>query len=183
MTIPTFTLRGSALDLLDVTDPQGLDSITLTPNTRGQVISIGSDLHRPEPVTVTLDENGAINGTAGIELLANDPALGLADPLQWQVQVNTSAGFIRRPTAFWFTAPDDGEIAYLGDISSAPLLSPTGIARGPRGVDGVVPVGDSIQFQFRGDPVGDPIPLWISGIDCGEFGTSRDNGTIDGGSL
>jgi hypothetical protein len=183
MTIPTFTLKGSAFDLLDVTDPQGLDSITLTPNTRGQVISIGSDLYRPEPVTVELDGSGAINGSAGVELLANDPALSLAAPLQWQVQVNTSAGFTRRPKPFWFTAPDDGEIAYLGDLSAAPLLSPTGITRGPRGVDDVVVDGDYLQFQFHGDPVGDPIPLWVAGVDGGEFGTPHDQNHIDGGSL
>lgn len=179
--LPTFTLKGSVFDLPSVDNPTALSAMVLTPNTRGQVVSIGSDLHRPEPITVDFDDDGAMNGGAGVELLA---ALdSLEEPLQWSVQVIADRGFPRAPMPFWFQAPPAGETIWLGDISPSPLLSPTGITRGPRGVDDVKAVGNAIQFEFHGEPVGDPIPLAISGIDCGEFGTNRDGSYIDGGTL
>ena len=136
MTIPTFVLKGSALDLLDTDDPTALDSITLTPNTRGQMVSIAGVLYRPEPITITLDEDGTINGDVGVTLLANDPTLELESPLQWHVQLATSEGFPRQPKPFWFEAPEDGDVVQLGDVSVVPLLTPQGLTRGPKGDTG-----------------------------------------------
>lgn len=182
MTIPTFTLTGSALDLLDTDDPTPLESVTLTPNTRGQVVSISGVLYRPEPITVTLDEDGKINGDTGIELLANGDDVDLEAPLQWQVQVNTTTGFPRQPKAFWFEAGVDGEIVNLGDVSVSPLLAAQGVSRGPRGVDDLQVDGDFLRFYFRGDPVGDPIPVAVTQLDGGTP-YSTGIGTIDGGTL
>lgn len=178
MTVPTFRLKGSALDLLDVTDPTGLKAIILTPNTRGQVVSIGADLYRPEPVAVDLDQDGGLNGDDGIELLAALEAL--ESPLQWNVQIVAEAGFPRPPASFWFDAPAAGQVVYLGSVSPSPQVSPTAITRGPRGVDDVVVVGNAVQFRYLGDPVGDPIPLWISGLFGGTPSSTAD-GYISGG--
>lgn len=183
MTLPKFTLKGSAFDVFDVNDPDALKKLVLTPNTRGQMVSVGGDLHRPEPIDVDLDEDGRINGGNGIQLLA---ALDSLDqPLQWNVQVVTDAGFPRQPRSFSFDAPAPGETVYLGDVAPVPLLSPTGITRGPRGVDDVALSEDtlSVHFTFQGEQVGADIPIFVQGIDCGEFGTARNGITIDGGSL
>ena len=154
MTLPRFRLKGSVLDLPDVLSPEGLESVTFTPNTRGQMVGIGGNLIRPESVTVTLDADGSINGTIGVELLANDSALNLAAPLQWSVQVNTAD---LRPRSFWFVAPGDGAIVHLGDVAATPFQAAQGLTRGPVGVDGVEAVGGNIQFTLNGDPVGNPI--------------------------
>ena len=177
MTIPTFVVKGSALDLVGV-DSDALESITFTPNTRGQVVSIGADLYRPEPVTVTLDTDGRMNGGDGVELLAALDSLD--DPLMWRIQAYGGDGFARRSTSFWFIAPSDGETVWLGDITPSPQVSPTGITRGPRGVDDVVLDGNEVQFRFQGQPVGDPIPLWLNGI-FGGFPSSTPVGVIFGG--
>jgi len=182
MTLPTFTLKGSALDLLSVTSPTRLQSITLTPNTRGQVLAISGTVYRPEPVTVVLDSNGAINGSTGVALLANDASLNLATELQYKVTLVAAAGFPRPPREFWFTAPAAGTIAYLGNLSATPPTSPTGYTRGPIGVDDVRVDGDYLQFYLNNDPVGDPIPLLVSAVDGGTPSTTS-QGSIDGGTL
>jgi hypothetical protein len=174
MTIPAFTLTGSAYDLIG-TEATGLDSLTLTPNTRGQSVRIGGDLYRPEPVTVTLDPDGQMNGGDGVELLA---ALDSLDsPLQWNVQVFGGTGFARQGVSFWFDAPLAGSTVYLGDVSPTPQVSPTGITRGPIGFDDITIEGSAVQFRLHGDPIGTPVPLWISGIFGGKPDTVFDGTT------
>jgi len=157
VTVPSFTVKGSAYDLVGM-DVDALHSIRFTPNTSGQVLSIGGDLYRAEPVTVLLDPDGRMNAGAGVRLLA---ALDtLTDPLQWSVQVYGGTGFTRTAAKFWFDAADAGTTVWLGDLSPTPQVSPTGITRGPAGVDDVALVnGNALQFLFRGDAVGDPISL------------------------
>ncbi len=186
MTIPTFTLKGSALELLDTDDPTALDSITLTPNTRGQTVSIGGVLYRPEPITVTLDEDGTINGQLGVRLLANDPSVELDSPLQWRVQLTTSEGFPRQPKPWWFEAGAANTTVLLAEVSPSPLLSAQGMTRGPRGVDDIRVVGTPdalrLEFLFGGETVGDPIDLYIAEVDGGTpYDTS--DGFIDGGTI
>ena len=151
MTLPTFTLKGSALDLLSVTSPTRLQSITLTPNTRGQVLAISGTVYRPEPVTVVLDSNGAINGSTGVVLLANDASLNLTTELQYKVTLIASAGFPRPPREFWFTAPAAGSTAYLGDLSATPPTTPTGYTRGATGLTGATgPTGPTGPQGYTG---------------------------------
>jgi hypothetical protein len=186
VTIPTFTLTGCALDLLDTTDPAALDSIVLTPNTRGQTVSILGVLYRPEPITVNLDAAGKINGDNGIELLANDDSLDLDSPLQWQVQIVTTAGFVWQPKPFWFEAGAADETVLLADVSPAPLMAAQGVSRGPRGVDDLrftAQGGDLLlEFMFRGERVGDAVNLSVPDLDGGNpYATSES--LIDGGLI
>jgi hypothetical protein len=180
MTYPAFVLKGSVLDLPDVNDPEALQSVTFTPNTRGQMVGVDGNLIRPKPQTFTLDSSGRLGGSAGIQLLANDSALNLDTPLQWSVQVNTSD---RQPKPFWFVAPDDAETVFIGDVAAVPFLGAQAITRGPRGVDDVVVAGDALQFRLHGEDVGDPIPLWVTQLDGGQFGSAHDQSYVDGGQL
>jgi len=181
MTYPAFTLKGSVLDLPYVTSPEGLKSVTFIPNTAGQMVGAGANLIRPQATTYDLDASGRLGGNTGIQLLANDEALNLATPLQWSVQVNTEDGL--RPRRFWFVAPDAGETVWIGDVSAAPLQAAQALTRGPRGVDDVVVVGNSIQFRLHAEDVGDPIPLWVTQLNGGEFGSAHDQSYVDGGQL
>jgi len=179
VTLPQFNLRGSVLDLPDVNTPEGLKSVTFTPNTSGQMVGAGNNLIRPKATNFDLDGSGRLGGANGIYLLANDASLNLSTPLQWSVQVNTADGL--RPRRFWFVAPDAGETVWIGDVAAAPFQAAQALTRGPRGVDDVVLAGDSIQFLFHGDPVGDPIPIWGGDIDGGTVSTTSDS-DIDGGA-
>jgi hypothetical protein len=178
MTYPTFTLKGSVLDLPDV--PAAIESVTLIPNTKGQMVGVDGNLIRPKSQTFTLDETGQLGEGDGIELLANDESLNLASPLQWSVQVNASDRLVR---PFWFVAANAGETVFIGDVSATPFQAAQGITRGPRGFDDVVVAGDALQFRFHGEDVGDPIPLWVTQLDGGQFGSAHDQSYVDGGQL
>jgi hypothetical protein len=143
VTIPTFTLTGNVYDLLDTNHDGAVDTValstatvTFTPNTGGQFIAIGADIYRPESVTVTVDGNGRINGTAGVVLLANDDTLNLDIPLQWKVSLSFESDFARRPKSWWFEAPVSGKTVTLGSVSAIPSTLATGFTRGPAGPTG-----------------------------------------------
>lgn len=143
MAAPTFTLSGSILDLYDANSDGTIDAVAsgggtlyLTPNTFGRYLKIDGNAERPVPLAFPIDSLGRINGGTPIALLANDPSLDLATPLQWRVKivgVNMSAA--RAPT-WWFTAPAAGQSRTIGELVAVQGTEATGWTKGDQGIQG-----------------------------------------------
>jgi hypothetical protein len=113
-----------------------------------------------------LSENGV---DAGIRLLADDPALGLANPVQWTIDPArvTLAGKPVNLAKWTFNAPAPGDDTSLEDLTPVPAVGQDGNLVGPRGypVDDVNLVSGEVQFYVQGDPIGSPLPLTVTELD------------------
>jgi hypothetical protein len=150
MAVPTFVLTGSIFDLRDSDADGDVETVaalagatvTFTPNTFGQFLAIDGNVVRPQPVSVVVDSQGRLNGTAGVTLLANDPALGLATPIQWQVKITPLVPEGRRLPVWWFEAPASGTTRTIGQVVAVAVLAATGFTKGDK--------GDASGFAWKG---------------------------------
>jgi hypothetical protein len=177
MAIPTFTLTaGEGLhQLVGVTSTALAGAVlkftcNLTP---GELLALEGGLDIIDSVQVTLDAAGKINGDTGIVLLADDPVLDLAHPLQWRVEVSKAKinGFPKPVTAWSFFAGSAGDTLLLAEVAHVPGQTATGLGRGLRGYRSrAVPVdpGDpETLFQWEdetGAPFGEPTALSGAGL-------------------
>lgn len=135
MTIPTFTLKlaGGLATLSGATEtPLKGKVLVFTSNVREQdILNIDGALRKVLSRRVALDEDGKLNGDAGIDLLANDASLGLENSLEWQVSIEGMR------TARWaFTAPAAGATVDLATVAPVAGAVATGVIRGPEGPPG-----------------------------------------------
>lgn len=128
------------------------------------------------PITGYVDSDGQLKsaraGTVGVRLPANDPVLQLTR-LVYRVSfdLRTPLGEPVPIRGGYFEAPSTDTTVNLTNVL-VPTGEPSiGVING--GIDDVVAVGDSIQFYWRGSPVGNPIPIAV-----GSGGTSN----VDGGN-
>lgn len=125
---------------------------------RGEMVVIDGGLELVDDVPVTLDEDGKINGDMGVQLLADDPSLGLENSLQWQVNIKNarSQGFSKSVTSWWIDAAADGGTVSLDEQPKVPGQVATGSTRGPRGfpLDDLSREGDEIVGSVQGIEVG-----------------------------
>ncbi|QZT61228.1 sialate O-acetylesterase [Mycolicibacterium austroafricanum] len=127
----------------------------------GDVVPVDGKLRTVPPVTVILDENGKINGNTGIQLLADDPSLGLDNPLQWKVTIKRARaqGFTRTVKEWWIEAGANGATVDLA--TEPPVVGSTAVGvRGFR-TRAVPVVGDPTMAQWvdeNGAEIGDPVP-------------------------
>ncbi|MEZ0355494.1 hypothetical protein [Mycobacterium sp. SA01] len=156
MATPTFTLTaGDGLSQLVGTERTALAGALLEFTcglTPGELLAIDDGLDIVDTVRVTLDADGKINGDLGIELLADDPALNLADPLQWRVKIsNAKVRGVPKTIAAWsFFAGSDGDSLVLAEVSHVPGQTGTGLGRGLRGYrSGLVKVSDGPSPLYR----------------------------------
>lgn len=140
-------------------------TITLTPNIKdGDLVLVDGNLRTVPKVTYTLDSNGKLNGDTGIQLLADDPSLGLDNPLQWKVTVTKARqkGFTQAVKEWSVVAGSDGDTVDLADeppVVGVPALG----TRGPRTyVEPVTPGDPDTLYQWvdeYGTPFGSPVTL------------------------
>ncbi len=170
MAIPKFTLTAGA----GFASRIGVDRaalagarLTLKSNVKdGQLVVIDDGLERVEDVTVTLDDDGKINGDLGVELLADDASLDLDSPLKWQVTVSgaRSQGFSRSLRSWWIDAGLDGATVDLSTAVPAVGTTATGLIRGPEGPEGPQgPQGPQGPVGATG-PAGSTTIAGISGL-------------------
>lgn len=132
--------------------------LTLKSNiARGDMLVIDGGLELIDEVTLLLDEDGKINGDTGVELLADDPALGLENTLQWRVSISgaKSQGFSRSVASWWIDAGADGATVSLDEQPKA-VGQTAGGSRGLRGfgVDDVQIIGTDLVSYVQGNEVG-----------------------------
>ena len=126
MAAPTFTLTtgdGFASRIGTTREELAGAKLTFRTNvTLGGMVVIDEGMELTEKVTVTLDEDGKINGDEGVVLLADDPSLNLGGPLEWQVSFSgvRNRGFAKVVKPWWFDAPPDGESLTLTDVMPPP---------------------------------------------------------------
>lgn len=125
---------------------------------RGEMVVIDGGLELVDDVPVTLDEDGKINGDTGVQLLADDPSLGLENSLQWQINIKNarSQGFSKSVTSWWINAGSTGSTVSLDDQAKVPGQVAAGTSRGPRGysVDAVSLDGEELVSYIQGVEVG-----------------------------
>lgn len=156
---------------------EGLE-VTFTPNIMGgQFLLVDGGQRFIDSVTVTLDEDGKINGDTGIKLLANDDGLDLEKPIQWTISFDKDFrfdGFKRQFSKWSFIAPGNGETKGLHELSHVTGLSATNVTRGMRGFsfagfnaelseDGLAQA--MVQSDSGPVPAGDPVPLPSAAVD------------------
>ena len=146
MTIPLFTLVGTMRVLTgDDSTPIGGVLLTFTSNIGdGELLSLDDASQLIAPKSVQLDSDGKINGDTGVQLLANDPVLGLSTPLEWTVsaQYPRSAGSDRRTIRSWtFEAPAAGQTQDLADALPVVGSVGQGVMRGDPGPANELSVG------------------------------------------
>lgn len=204
MALPTFTLTAGPEGFsrvfgesyaIDTESLEGLE-VTFTSNIlAGQLLLADDGLRWVEPVVVTLDADGKINGDDGVELLANDSELHLEDdsPLEWTISFDQKfrlEGFRRQFTSWTFIAPDAGTTKGLDELSHVTGVSATNVTRGLRGYTPWFVLDDvegDIQMVQAMDPegtVGDPtwLPLYELGSIDGGTPASTGDTTADGGT-
>lgn len=143
MAAPLFTLVvGDGLGAHIGADEEFFENATaiLTPSIRdGDVVPVDGKLRTVPAVTVVLDADGKINGDSGVDLLADDPSLGLDNPLQWTVSFKRARaqGFARHVKEWTITAGTDGSTVDLAEVPPVVGVAAVG-TRGPRTV--LVPV-------------------------------------------
>lgn len=167
MTLPSFTLTGNV---------ERLDGATLTP-LAGAKIQLRSNIPRDSflatvddglclvrNVVAILDPNGFVTNQDGtpVQLLANDPSLGLNVPVQWQVKMGGIP-------AWWFDAPANGGTVALEDTSPVPGLFPSYPVVGTGGTEITGPQG----------PPGPQGPQGIQGVP-GPTGAAGAASTVPG---
>lgn len=133
MTVPAFTLTGDLNALSGITEtPLAGTRLTFTSNIQGgSLLTVDGALQLIGPTSVALDVNGQINGTTGIQLLANDDSLGLATPLQWTISVAGST-----IDGWTFNAPAAGDVLDLKFVAPVVGQAAVGLSRGPQGLAG-----------------------------------------------
>lgn len=169
MAAPLFTLKvGDGLGAHIGADEDLFSGATcvLTSSIKdGDVVPVDGKLRTVPPVTVTLDENGKINGNTGIQLLADDPSLGLDNPLQWTITIKRARaqGFTRPVKQWTIVAGADGETVDLA--TEPPVVGSTAV--GVRGFrTRAVPIttgpdaGKLQWYDENGAEVGGPSEAW-----------------------
>jgi hypothetical protein len=173
MTVPTFTLTGTVDSLVGDT-LSGLEGteVGFRPNLpTGSLLDVDGVVISVRAVSVTVGSGGVIPSTS---LLADDPSLGLATPLQWQVKIE---GF----PPFWFNAPDDGTSIDLADIVPvAGVVAHGNAASSGGGGGGTGPAGPTGPTGPAG-PTGPTGPTGATGAkgdkgDTGDPGATGDTG-------
>ena len=119
MTIPLFTLTGKVSVLTGGASVPVRDLVLrFVCNIRsGDVVNLDNASQLVGRQDVRLDADGKINGSAGVKLLANDPALGLARPLQWTVSTSYQPQLGQVYRAWTFTAPAAGQTVDLSTLA------------------------------------------------------------------
>lgn len=135
-------------------------SAILTPNIKdGNMVLVDGKLRAVPAVPVTLDSNGKLNGNTGIQLLADDPSLGLDEGshLEWHIKIKGAKqrGFRQTVKEWWIPAGTAGTTV---DLATAPPVVGT-TAVGSRGVpgpgiDSVGSEGTELIAYVQGSEVG-----------------------------
>jgi hypothetical protein len=118
MTVPYFTVTGGdgVIDLLGIEEtPLEWAEVHFTPKLpSGTVLHIDDKLYRPRRLTVIADEDGQFTAA----LLANDPALDLPKPLEYEVSfTNVKRDGVAFPIKAWsFVAPNAGVTSELHSL-------------------------------------------------------------------
>ena len=167
MAAPTFTLKvGDGLGAHIGVEEEFFAGATaiLEPNIKdGDVVPVDGKLRTVEPVVVTLDANGKINGNTGVDLLADDPSLGLDNPLQWKITVRKARarGFSRAVREWSILAGSSGDVVDLAQVPPVVGVPAVG-SRGPRTHATLIASGpDAGKAQWvdeYGVEIGDPVP-------------------------
>jgi hypothetical protein len=119
MAAPMFTLvagDGLASRIGSTREALAGAQLTLKPNIKkGDTVVIDDGLETIENVILFLDEDGKINGDTGVELLADDVSLALANPLQWQINIRgaKAQGYTRVVSSWWIDAGVDDSTVSL----------------------------------------------------------------------
>ncbi len=122
MAAPTFTLKvGDGLGAHIGADEELFNGATvvLEPSIDdGAQVLVDGKLRTIPPVVTKLDADGKLNGTTGIELLADDPSLGLEGTLHWTITVKKARalGFSRTVKQWTIVAGEDGDTIDLATV-------------------------------------------------------------------
>lgn len=167
MAAPLFTLKigdGLGAHIGSSEELFAAATMTLTSNIKdGHMVLVDGKLRTVPAVTVTLDEDGKLNGDTGIQLLAHDDSLGLdsGQRLQWNIAVRGAKqrGFTQTVRKWTIDAGEDGDIKDLAD--EPPVVGVSAVAqRGltGAGVDNVELDGEDLVSYAEGVEVG-RVPL------------------------
>lgn len=168
MAIPQFTVMADMFVLLGYLDGSEIDATametlraTFTSNLlKSDVLVIDGEIISLSPVPGVIDANGQLvnpraNNAIGVSLLADDPVLGLENPLEWTVTFSRASGasyvgsnkvpWLPRPWTFF--AGSDGQLINLNTVPPVPGSVATGIIRGPAGPPGPAGTGGFEHLQ------------------------------------
>lgn len=143
-------------------------TVILTPNIpNGNMVLVDGNLRTVPAVPYTLDSDGKLNGNTGIQLLADDPSLGLdsGSHLQWHVSIRGAKqrGFHQTVKEWWIPAGTAGSTVELSEVP--PTVGTTAVAQ--RGLPGAPTVWVEVdagpprlwqqQNAETGEFIGEPV--------------------------